>query len=326
MAQNMQEMMRAMQFALNVPKLNATNYIKWKRDMEIRLRSTGLWSLLIDEPPPPRVDNAYEQRNSLALQDIYASCEPDQQDLIMDFTKAKECWDFLHSKYENRSATNINRLWNEFDSFRMLDGEKMAKYISRMKTIVRELKGIGQDVPDARWISRLIAGLSRKYNILKATLRHRTSTADECITFLEEEETILLREEADDERSRPTTRPPDRSASPNGRLGAYRDRAYPATYNATGKRCYACGGTNHLVADCFHVHPDRRPPDYAPPGPGLFTVLTLDTVLVTLRRIKLLHGTTISILNAATMCKAHILPRASTTHRPPPHTRVVTTN
>lgn len=52
MAANMQDMMRSVQLALNVTKLTSSNYMKWKRDMEIRLRSAGLWSVITDPAPP----------------------------------------------------------------------------------------------------------------------------------------------------------------------------------------------------------------------------------------------------------------------------------
>ena len=174
MAQDMPDMFRAVQFALgtNIVKLNDTNFTKWKRDMEIRLRGAGLWQFVSKNPPELLPPN-YEQRAAAALQDIYAACESDQQYLIMDCTTAKECWDYLKSKYENHSPANINRLWNEFDSLKMAKDEKMVTYITRMKTILRELKGVGENVPDSRWTSRLIAGLPQKYAILTITHKVR---------------------------------------------------------------------------------------------------------------------------------------------------------
>jgi len=91
--------------------------------MEIRLRGAGLWPTVV-EPPPQAPDAAFTQRSSSALQDLYSSCEPDQQYLILDFTAPKEIWDFFKAKYENRTPVNINRLWNEFDAIKMHDDEK----------------------------------------------------------------------------------------------------------------------------------------------------------------------------------------------------------
>ena len=109
MVQNMQDMMRSVQLALNVTKLTSTNYTKWKRNIEVRLQSAGVWSVITDTPPVPAT-NEYVQRNFATLHDIYSSCERDQQDLIMDYTTAQSSWDLLRTRYENRSATNVNRL------------------------------------------------------------------------------------------------------------------------------------------------------------------------------------------------------------------------
>jgi len=57
--------------------------------MEIRLRGAGLWTTIID-PPPEAPDVAFTQCSFSALQDLYNSCEPDQQYLILDFTTLKE--------------------------------------------------------------------------------------------------------------------------------------------------------------------------------------------------------------------------------------------
>ena len=227
--------------------------------MEIRLRGADLWSF-ITEDPPADPDRVYTQRHSAALQDIYASCEPDQQSLIMDFASAKECWTYLSSKYENRSSANVNRLWNEFDAFTMLADERMDKYISRMKSIVRDLRAIGQVVPESRWTNRLVAGLPREYSVFKATQRHRGELSEvDCINALTEEETILLREKAEDKQNRSG----QRSHSPSDHRPPLRDRSN-TNRNYGGKRCHACGGTNHLVKDCFYVYPDGRP-SYVPP-------------------------------------------------------------
>ena len=44
-------------FALsnNVTKLNGTNFTKWNRDMEIRLKGAGLWGVITQDPPAPPV-------------------------------------------------------------------------------------------------------------------------------------------------------------------------------------------------------------------------------------------------------------------------------
>lgn len=78
--------------------------------MEIHLRSAGLCSIVTAPAPLGPLTDEYNQPNLATLQDIYTTFDADQQDLTLDLTTTKECSDFLQARYENKSATNSNRL------------------------------------------------------------------------------------------------------------------------------------------------------------------------------------------------------------------------
>jgi len=149
----------------------------------------------------------------------------------------------------------------------------MDRYIGRMKAIVRELKSVGENVPDARWTNRLVSGLPRKYTIIKANMRHRdTMTEVECTTALLEEESALASEEKEYNNHRRQWFRDRRSTSPVNDIPTTRDRSdfsktSMGNSGSNVKRCHACGGTNHLVRDCYHVYPEKRPSHIPPPRP-----------------------------------------------------------
>ena len=74
-----------------VTKLTGTNYHRWKLEMEMRLIGTGAWYLITEARPDPLPEER-RQQEALLLTDLFDSCEPDQQDLIIECTNPKQAW------------------------------------------------------------------------------------------------------------------------------------------------------------------------------------------------------------------------------------------
>ena len=95
------DILEAMEFALSnrVTKLNDKNYTRWKREMELRFKGNGLWNIVTDERPAPSINDDRLKKEARVFTDILDSCEPDQQDLIMDCEHPKAAWDALKQNF-----------------------------------------------------------------------------------------------------------------------------------------------------------------------------------------------------------------------------------
>ena len=222
----MNEMMTMVTFMLSkVPKLNAHNYNQWKVDMELRLKSAQLWSI-VAEARPARTNDDWLKKEALVLTDIRQHCDTDVKTLIADLRNAKSAWDTLKTAFQQDTDENKNRLLGDFN-ITMKESEKMQEYISRMKTIVIKLKDLGEAVPDGRIVDRLVHGMSntKLYSDLSRTLRVQRLTLEDC-------QSLLLREE---------------------HLRTEEQTHQPTSFaNQEWRRCNSCGRRGHL-------EPDRRP-------------------------------------------------------------------
>ena len=71
-----------------VPKLTSHNYEQWKVDMELRLKSAMLWTIVQDARPACPSDD-WLKKEALVLADIRQHCDSDTKCLIADLRIAK---------------------------------------------------------------------------------------------------------------------------------------------------------------------------------------------------------------------------------------------
>lgn len=267
------EMFQNLAFALSnrVTRLNSKNYARWKRDMELRLKSASLWTCCITVLNPNATE-AVISKDAKALTDIHESCEPEQQEIIIDCATAKDAWDLLKTTYEPRNAANTNRLWRELEACKKTKEETMITYVTRVKALVRALTNVGETVPLARQLERLMMGLGREYEVLKANLNLRTDLTEAvCIAAMMAEESRLITYGSD---PRDRSRSPRRSETKNAtRNDATNERSVQRTEvktevkqtpgrprNGTGPvQCHGCGKLGHIAADCWLLHPELHP-------------------------------------------------------------------
>ena len=160
-----------------VCKLDSKNYIRWKRNMKLRLQSGNLWDV-VTTPTPDAANEARLVKEAKALTDINDYCELYQQDLIADCTTPKEACDLLKATYEPKTAANTNRLWREFESCQKNSQESVMEYYGRVKTTARNIKAVGESVPNSRLLEKLIMGLGLEFELVKSNFNLRTDLTE----------------------------------------------------------------------------------------------------------------------------------------------------
>lgn len=273
MEANLRSLFTDLQETLNTPacrvvKLTGKNYPKWKRDMTLYLRSADLWTTVVtDVPAGAGRDARWTRKNDKALVDIHNSCDSDQQDLIMEYNRAKDAWDKLKEIYETDDAPAIQRSYNEFNNIRKKKDESMATYIARVNAAARALIAVQETVSDRNIMNRMIEGLGPDYESLKVglsliedlTLKRLTSAllGDESRKALEHDQKRRLRSASPKAVKNEDNRYRDR----NQQSGAQQPAASTAR---KGIYCPKCDMYNHTIDTCFVEHPEllRRRQQY----------------------------------------------------------------
>lgn len=165
------------------------DYARWKREMTLYFRGSGLWPV-ISEEPPARPDAAWSRKNDKALLAIHNACVVQQQDLIIDVDIAKVTWERLRASHESRDPTRVQILWNTFHSISMENKESIADYTGRVKSAARQIQAAGETVSESQMVNRTIQGLPSSYGPLKSSLAVLDNLTKDSLTK------ILTREEA----------------------------------------------------------------------------------------------------------------------------------
>ena len=145
--------------------------------MEHILVLRDLWDVLDEPEPALGVGNdeagrwKKSQKHILAI--ICLTCEPEVAAMIADATTGKKAWDTLTATYASTNSTNVMRLEEEFGSARKQEAQSMSQWISYMKTLVAQLRGVGIVIPSNKVANRILNGLGDRHESMKYALQAR---------------------------------------------------------------------------------------------------------------------------------------------------------
>jgi hypothetical protein len=87
--------------------------------------------------------------------------------MIADANTGKQAWDMLAATYASTNMTNVMRL-DEFGAARKNHNQTMAQWISYIKSLVAQLRGVGTIIPAS-------LSLSSSHSTHKVRLRYDLS-------------------------------------------------------------------------------------------------------------------------------------------------------
>ncbi|KAK8681467.1 hypothetical protein V6N13_053870 [Hibiscus sabdariffa] len=165
------------------PFFNGEHYAYWKNRMMffIKAKDFHLWDIVEDGPFVPTKsksewsanDRKKMELNCKALHIIFCALGPDVYAKVSSCESAKEVWDKLEVIHEGTNdvkETKIGLLNLEYENFKMDPNEDIKSMFDRFSTIVNQLKGFGEEIPEDKLIRKLIYSLPQSWDSKKTAI------------------------------------------------------------------------------------------------------------------------------------------------------------
>ncbi|KAL4297106.1 hypothetical protein GQ457_12G013110 [Hibiscus cannabinus] len=138
---------------------NWEHYAYWKNRMIffIKAKDFQLW-----EYYQSANDHKKMELNCKALHILFCSLVPDVYAKVSSCDISKEVWDKLEVIHEGTNdvkETKISLLNLEYENFKIDPNEDIKSMFDQFSTIVNQLKGFGEDIPEDKLIRKLIYSL-----------------------------------------------------------------------------------------------------------------------------------------------------------------------
>lgn len=116
----------------------------------------------------------WTQKDGMAVSVLFASLNGDQSWLVLSCKSSKEIMDLLESIHNKKSDVKVMGLYEEYFAVKMLEDEKVAAYVSKVKNLAHELEEQGEKLSDNLRLCRIISGLSSKFSNFRTVLYNIT--------------------------------------------------------------------------------------------------------------------------------------------------------
>ncbi|CAL5322875.1 unnamed protein product [Camellia sinensis] len=180
-------------------KLDSTNFIIWKTQLQNILRATDLLDILDGSsscPSPFVLDSTgkeipnpefskWKMIDNHLLSCVTATLSPSIFTSVLHLKTSSEVWLTLNKRFTSLSRSHIHQLKNKLNSISKKT-ESMELYLSHIKELVDQLHLASASVDDEDIVLITLNGLPREYDAFKTTIRARSEgiTMDELSSLL----------------------------------------------------------------------------------------------------------------------------------------------
>lgn len=189
-------------------KLDDTNYLQWKQQVEGVLRGTKMVRFVVSPQIPPvfLTDAAreagtenpafteWEEQDSLLCTWILSTISSSLLSRFVRLRHSYQVWDEVHSYCSTQMRTRSRQLRSELRSITK-GPRSIADFIGRVRTISESLMSIGDPMPHRDLIEVILEALPEEFNPIVATVNSQAH-----IVSLDELESQLLTQEARNEK------------------------------------------------------------------------------------------------------------------------------
>lgn len=105
----------------------------------------------------------FKKADNKAQKYIVTSVDEQPLQYIMNCDTAKEMWDKLLSVYEQKSDSSVTLIQQKFYSYVMNPDDNMAIHISKLESLSRKLKQLGEPISDSMLMTKILMTLPENY-------------------------------------------------------------------------------------------------------------------------------------------------------------------
>ncbi|CAI7875201.1 unnamed protein product [Closterium sp. NIES-53] len=263
------------------PLQGRRDHITWRESIEPQLEVAGLKGFADGTVPIPPVNDVelrgeFRAAHLLTFMVILRCCSPVVQLALRSCRErldaGHQAWHFNLSTYQVRGDLYIAQLEEKMTHIRMGEQDSATDYCNRARRILAEMRMAGAEYSTSSYISHLVKGLPRGYNLMKRMMMvpgMRESLDEDSIT------SYILQDEAMQEAEQPTEllplanyaapmklnqqqgqrRMPGGGGSGSGRSTKDVDEKRSAWDKGRGgggrrRECWICHDLDHLSYEC----------------------------------------------------------------------------
>lgn len=143
------------------------NYQTWKFRMKMVLLRNNVWQYV--DPTSNNVPVRGEptdiaQGRVKALTDIVLSIKKDIYFIVQLCVDPRDAWNRLAARYQTGNTASRLMLKDKLNSIRLHEGGSVSEYLTQLQSIQAELVGIGQQVPEAEIVERMLNSLPPSFD------------------------------------------------------------------------------------------------------------------------------------------------------------------
>ncbi|XP_078153550.1 uncharacterized protein LOC144548693 [Carex rostrata] len=191
---------------IQLPRLTKLNYDNWSIQMRALLGAQDIWEVVevgYEEPTANANQTANQIRalketrmkDKTALSFLFQAVDELGFEKIAGAATSKEVWDILENLFKGANRVKqvrLQTLRDELEAMKMKESEGIYDYITRVQTVVNQLKRNGEFLSDARVVEKILRSLAEKFENVVCAIEESKNleemSIDDLASYLEAHE------------------------------------------------------------------------------------------------------------------------------------------